>query len=258
MQSLVTKEQLSPHEKTTLNKAAQDKLIIDHLHIVKYMARKIANSLFLNVDQEDLIQSGILGLIDAAEKFDEKKGAKFKTYAYHRIKGSIMDYLRLEDWAPRSVRKKDKQIKKTYESLEQKLTRTPQSEEVADALGIDCNKLNKILTTNKPHSILHYEDYKTGEDTNHGTNLTLSFKDDRAYEPLYILELKEEQKELERAISELQHKERLFITLYYHEGMISKRIAEVMKLSEGRVSQLHHRALSLIKAQVYNSRTVNN
>lgn len=256
MQLLVTKNQLSQSKQRTVNEARRDKLINDCLSLVEHISKKILNRFTSYVDQEDLIQAGILGLIDAAGKFDGKKGAKFRTYAYHRIRGSIMDYLRREDWVPRSVRKKGKQIKETYESLERKLERTPQSEEVADALGISCNKLNRMLVTNKPRSILHYDDLNSGKDADHETNLTLTFKDDQAYEPLDVLELEEEQKELERAIAELQPKERLIIALYYYEGMNVKEIAEVMKLSDGRVSQLRHRALMLIKVKVYNARTV--
>jgi RNA polymerase sigma factor for flagellar operon FliA len=258
MQLLVTKEKLSRSKQRTVNEARRDKLIIDCLSLVKHISRKILNSFTSHVDQEDLIQSGILGLIDAAEKFDEKKCTKFEAYAYHRIRGSIMDYLRLQDWVPRSVRKKDNLIKEAYNILEQKLSRSPQPEEIAEELGISCNKPNKMLATSRLRSILNYGDYNFGENTNHETNPTLTFKDDQAYEPLYVLELEEEQKELDRAIAELQPRERLIISLYYYEGMISKEIAEVMKLSQGRVSQLHHRALRLIKANVYSSRTVKN
>ncbi len=258
MQLLVTKDQLSLSKQRTVNEARRDKLITDCLSLVGHISRKILNRFSSHVDQEDLIQAGILGLIDAAKKYDGKNGAKFTTYAYFRIKGSIMDYLRGEDWVPRSVREKDKQIKETYKSLEQKLERTPQSEEVADALDISCNELNKMLATNKPRSILHYEDLNSGKDANRETNVISTFKDDHAYEPLDVLELEEEQKELERAIAELKPKERLIIALYYYEGMNSKEIAKVMKLSEGRVSVLRHRALGLIKAKVYNSRTVIN
>lgn len=222
MKLLVTKVKLSRSKQRTVNEARRDKLIIDCLFLVKHISRKILNRFTSHVDQEDLIQSRILGLIDSAEKFDEKEVTKFKT----------------------------------YKSLEQKPKRTLPFEEVAYALDISCNKLNRMLAISRLCLILNYGDYDFGEDTNPETNLALTFKDDQAYEPLYVSGLEEEQKELERAIAELQPSERLIISLCYYEGMASKEIAEAMKLPQGRVSQLHHRALRLIKAKVYNSRTV--
>ncbi|MFQ5962971.1 MAG: FliA/WhiG family RNA polymerase sigma factor [Candidatus Scalinduaceae bacterium] len=255
MQTSVTKEKLSKCEKKILNKSKRDKFIMDYLPLVKYIVGKIMVRLPSHVDYEDLIESGILGLIEAAEKFNEKKGVKFKTYAFHRIRGSILDYLRLEDWVPRSVREKDNKIKEAYNLLEQKLKRTPKAEEVANELGISCDELDKMLAEINMCSLLYLEDINFEESNGSQTKTKEILKDNQTCEPLETLELQEEQGILKHAITELRPKERLAITLYYYEDMLLREIAEVMNISESRVSQLHHRALMSIRARVNKFKT---
>ncbi len=232
-----------------VNKEKRDKYVMDYLPLVKYVVGKFMIYLPAHLDQEDLIESGILGLIEAAERFKEDKGVKFKTYAYHRIRGSILDYLRLQDWVPRSVREKDNLIKEAHNSLEQKLNRSPRPEEIAEALGISCSELDKMLVDINMCSMLYIEDITIGSDGDSRINANEIIKDNKASEPLSDLELLEEQEVLERAITELRPKEKLVITLYYYEDMLLREIAEVMNLSESRVSQLHHRALMSIRAK---------
>jgi RNA polymerase sigma factor for flagellar operon FliA len=236
-----------------VNKAKRDKYVMDYLPLVKYVVGKFMIYLPAHVDQEDLIESGILGLIEAAERFKENKGVKFKTYAFHRIRGSVLDYLRLQDWVPRSVREKDNLIKETHNSLEQKLNRSPQPEEIAEALGISCSKLDKMLADINMCSMLYIEDINFGSDGDSRINANEIIKDNKTTEPLSNMELLEEKEVLERAITELRPKEKLVITLYYYEDMLLREIAEVMDLSESRVSQLHHRALMSIRAKANKS-----
>jgi RNA polymerase sigma factor for flagellar operon FliA len=208
-----------------------------------------------HIDQEDLFESGILGLIEAAERFDAAKNVKFKTYAFHRIRGAILDYLRLQDWVPRSVREKDNLIKEAYNTLEQELNRTPHSEEIAEAMGISCSDLDKMLSDINMCSMIYLEDINFGNNDDSRVKVSEIIKDKKTIEPLSSLELLEEQEVLERAITELREKEKLVITLYYYEDMLLREIAEVMNLSESRVSQLHHRALMSIRAKVHKSKT---
>jgi RNA polymerase sigma factor FliA len=255
MQVHIAKKQFSQSRRSATSGAKRDKLIIEHLSLVKHVVGKIMICLPSHVDREDLIESGILGLIEAAERFDKKKGIKFKTYAYHRIRGSILDYLRLQDWVPRSVREKENLIKKKYDLLEQKLGRIPQTAEVAEEMGISYSELDKILAEINLSSLLYLEDINCGNSENSETRANVVLKDCQAHEPSDVLELKEEQKILERTITELQPKERMVITLYYYEDMLLREIAEVMNLSESRVSQLHHRALVAIRTKVNKSNT---
>ncbi len=236
-----------------VNKEKRDKYVMDYLPLVKYVVGKFMIYLPAHVDQEDLIESGILGLIEAAERFKEDKGVKFKTYAYHRIRGSILDYLRLQDWVPRSVREKDNLIKEAHNSLEQKLNRSPQPEEIAEALGISCSELDKMLADINMCSMLYIEDINIGNDGDSRISANEIIKDNKASDPLSDLELLEEKELLERAITELHPKEKLVITLYYYEDMLLREIAEVMNLSESRISQLHHRALMSIRAKASKS-----
>lgn len=236
-----------------VNKEKRDKYVMDYLPLVKYVVGKFMIYLPAHLDQEDLIESGILGLIEAAERYKEDKGVQFKTYAFHRIRGSVLDYLRLQDWVPRSVREKDNLIKETHNSLEQKLGRSPDPGEIAEELGISCSELDKMLADINMCSMLYIEDINIGNDGDSRVSANEIIKDNKASQPLSDLELKEEKEVLERAITELRPKEKLVITLYYYEDMLLREIAEVMNLSESRVSQLHHRALMSIRAKANKS-----
>ena len=250
MQAKIVEKKVTQNKYNVLNKEKRDKYVMDYLPLVKYVVGKIMIFLPLHVDQEDLIESGILGLLAAAEKFNEDKGVKFKTYAFHRIRGSVLDYLRLQDWAPRSVRDKDNLIKKTYNTLEQELGRSPQPEEIAEALGMSCSELDKIMADISMSSLLYIDDIGKTKDDNSRMGANEILKDNKTTEPLDTLELSEEQEALERAIVDLRPKEKLVITLYYYEDMLLREIAEVMNLTESRISQIHHGALLSIRAKV--------
>lgn len=128
------------------NMAKRDKLITDNLSLVKYVVGKIMVYLPSFVDKEDLVEYGILGLIEAAEKYDSKSNAKFGTYALSRIRGAILDHLRSQDWLPRSMRDKATLVRDVYMSLEQKLNRPPRSEEIASVLKMKPAEWDKLLT----------------------------------------------------------------------------------------------------------------
>jgi len=255
MQTNTVVKQKMQKKHNVVNKDKRDKFIMDYLPLVKYVVGKFMMYLPSHIDQEDLFESGILGLIEAAERFDAAKNVKFKTYAFHRIRGAVLDYLRLQDWVPRSVREKDNLIKATYNALEQKLNRTPHTEEIAEAMGISCSDLDKMLADINMCSMIYLEDINFGSDGDSKVKVSEIVKDKKTNEPLSNLELMEEQEVLERAITELRHKEKLVITLYYYEDMLLREIAEVMNLSESRVSQLHHRALMSIRAKVHKSKS---
>jgi RNA polymerase sigma factor for flagellar operon FliA len=255
MQTNTVVKQRTRKKHNVVNKDKRDKFIMDYLPLVKYVVGKFMMYLPSHIDQEDLFESGILGLIEAAERFDADKNVKFKTYAFHRIRGAVLDYLRLQDWVPRSVREKDNLIKETYNTLEQELSRTPHSEEIAEAMGISCSDLDKMLVDINMCSMLYLEDISFGRDDDSKIKVNEVVKDTKTSGPLSNLESLEEQEVLERAITELPSKEKLVITLYYYEDMLLREIAEVMDLSESRISQLHHRALMSIRAKAHKSKT---
>ncbi len=253
MQTNIAAKKIAKGNYKIVSKKKRDKFVMDYLPLVKYVVGKFMIYLPSHIDQEDLIESGILGLIEAAERFDEDKNVKFKTYAFHRIRGAVLDYLRLQDWVPRSVREKDNLIKDAFNLLEQKFHRSPHPEEVAEELGISCSELDKMMADINMCSMLYIEDISFGDDSDSKVKANEVIRDNKTSGPLSALESIEEKEVLELAITELRPKEKLVITLYYYEDMLLREIAEVMNLSESRVSQLHHRALVSIRAKVHKS-----
>ncbi|HHT9144440.1 MAG: FliA/WhiG family RNA polymerase sigma factor [Candidatus Brocadiaceae bacterium] len=229
---------------------SRDKLIIEYLSLVKYVVGKVMVYLPLFVDREDLIEYGILGLIEAAEKYDSKKETKFGTYAITRIRGAILDYLRSQDWLPRSVRDKATMVRDTYISLEQKLNRPPRSDEIAAVLKINPAEWDKLLAEISFSTFLSLEEYNQKSEDNSREDRNQQIKDPKVKDPLSCLETQEEKTLLANAIAELPKRERLVITLYYYEDLMLKEISQLIGISESRVSQLHHRALFLLRARM--------
>lgn len=228
----------------------RDKLIIEYLSLVKYVVGKIMIYLPPFVDKEDLIEYGILGLIEAAEKYDSKKDTKFGTYAISRIRGAILDYLRSQDWLPRSVRDKATMVRDTYISLEQKLNRPPRPDEVAEVLKMDPSEWDKLLAEISFSTFLSLEEFNQKSEDNSRDDRNQQIKDTKFNDPLSCLETQEEKALLAGAISELPKRERLVITLYYYEDLMLKEISHMIGISESRVSQLHHRALFLLRTKI--------
>ena len=228
----------------------RDKLIIEYLSLVKYAVGKIIIYLPPFVDKEDLIEYGIIGLIEASEKYDIKKDTKFGTYAISRIRGAILDYLRSQDWLPRSVRDKATMVRDTYISLEQKLNRPPRPDEIAAVLKVDPAEWDKLLAEISFGSFLSLEEYNQKSEDNSREDRNQQIKDPKVNDPLSYLETQEEKALLANAIAELPKRERLVITLYYYEDLMLREISQLIGLSESRVSQLHHRALFLLRARM--------
>jgi len=228
----------------------RDKLIIEFLSLVKYVVGKIMVYLPPFVDKEDLIEYGILGLIESAEKYDSKKDTKFGTYAISRIRGAILDYLRSQDWLPRSVRDKATMVRDTYISLEQKLNRPPRSDEIAAVLKINPAEWDKLLAEISFGTFLSLEEYNQKSEDNSREDRNQQIKDTKFNDPLNDLETQEEKTLLANTISALPKRERLVITMYYYEDLMLKEISQLMGISESRVSQLHHRALFLLRARM--------
>lgn len=235
---------------TSENITKRDKLIIDNLSLVKYVVGKIMVYLPSFVDKEDLIEYGIIGLIEAAEKYDPKNNTKFGTYAISRIRGAILDHLRSQDWLPRSMRDKATIVRDAYISLEQKLNRPPRSEEIAAVLKMNPAEWEKLLTDISSSAFISLEAfYQKSENTIEG-NRRQEIRDPKLRDPLSDLETKEEKVLLANAIAGLPKRERLVITLYYYEDLMLREISELMGISESRISQLHHRALFLLRVKM--------
>ncbi len=228
-------------------KSERDRLIEEHIPMIRYVAGRFAIKLPKHVDIEDLESAGTIGLIDAVDKFDPSKGIKLKTYAEIRIRGAILDELRSRDYLPRSVREKCSHVKTAYAEMENKLGRSATDEEIANYLNIDINAFYKMLQDINTGSSISLSDL--GVDDDHARSEEM-FVDNSSPEISEILYDKEKKKCLARAIGSLPEKERLVISLYYYDELTLKEIGEVVGLTESRVCQIHSKAMFRIKGKI--------
>jgi len=221
---------------------AKEKLILDNVSLVKYVAERVKDNLPPEVERDDLVSFGIFGLIDAIEKFDHNRGIKFETYAIPRIRGAILDGLRTTDNAPRSIRQKARQIGKAYVELERRLGRAVKDEDVAKELNVDMDSFNSMMVEVSRVSLLSLDELVLQDDDG-GVTLGERIEDKSAYDPGEIVELTELRDGLMSGIESLSEQERLVITLYYYEGLTLKETSEVLDLSESRISQIRIKAV---------------
>ncbi len=226
----------------------REEMIIKHVPLVKYIAQKYFPRVRGVLELEDLINIGIIGLIDAIEKFDPKKGVKFSTYAELRIKGAILDEIRSQDLVSRSTREKIGAIERAYSELEAELGRSAEDEEVAEKLGIDLSEFYKLLDESRNISLISLDDpiVKTTEMREYVEKL----KEGLEIGPFEYTSLKEIKEILKDSIEELPEKEKLVVTLYYLEDLTMKEIGEIIGVSESRVSQIHTKAILKLRAKM--------
>ncbi len=233
------------------SKIAKDKLLVEYSKLVKYIADRIGYSLPASVDKNDLISSGIIGLIKAVETFDPERDIKFETYASHKIRGAILDELRTLDWVPRSVRSKSRQLQKAYASLENDLGRTPYDDEVCAHLDITEKEYERMLADVAPTTILSLEEALPSRSSD-SKELTLidTIEDPGSENPLAILGYAEVKRILKEAIQSLPEKEKLVVALYHFEELTLKEIGVVLDISESRVSQIHSKTILKLRAKL--------
>lgn len=207
-------------------------LIEHYLPLVKLVANRVAIAMPQHVDRDDLASNGFFGLLEAIDRFDPVRGIKFETYAVARIRGSIIDSLRAQDWVPATIRQKARQYEKILAHLENKLGRSATDQEVAAALDITVPELQNLLNKLNTSTIIPLEEFAKTE-----TSSSQSFN------PSENIEEQEVKETLAKSIDRLPEKEKLVVTLYYYEGLTLKEISVIMKLSEARISQLHTKAV---------------
>lgn len=233
--------------KETRDPAIKEQLILEYADLIKYVAGRLSIYFGSNVDYEDLVGYGVFGLIDAIEKFDIDKNVKFETYASLRIRGAIIDSIRDLDWAPRSLRKKSKELEKAYYEVENQLGHSANDQEIADYMGITVDELHKLLQEVNMSQMISLEDYL---DQNHETGLDGLTMDRNAARPEQRMEVVELREILADAIEKLPEKERMVVTLYYYEELTLKEISCIMKVSESRISQLHTKAIMRMRSRL--------
>jgi RNA polymerase sigma factor for flagellar operon FliA len=230
---------------------AREMLVLHYSPLVKYVASRVATGLPASVDQADLVSDGMIGLMDAIEKFQPERQIKFETYAMQRIKGAIIDALRQLDWVPRSVRLKARQFDKANADLEAKLKRAPTDPEVAGYMGITVADLHDIITQIASLSMLALDEpVSTGPDRGESISLVETLTDDATGSLMAGLETNETRAMLSQAINALTEREKLVIALYYFEGFTLSEIGEVLKVTESRVCQIHTKAVSQLRVRL--------
>lgn len=251
MSSLSNKLKNLKDYRCPLDPEVKDQIIIEYAPLIKFIAQKIASRLPSSVELDDLISCGVIGLMDAIEKFDPTRDNKFKTYAEFRIRGSILDELRSQDWVPRSVREKSKLLERTYAKLEKELGRQANDEEMCKELDCTMDEFHDLINKSRSVSMLNIDDSSS---FNKGDKKLLigAIESSKSNNPLAAVTYKKSQEVIREGIKNLPEKQRLVLSLYYFEDLNLKEIGQVLDVTESRVSQLHTQAIIKLKAKLKN------
>ncbi len=227
------------------DRETRDRLILHYSPLVKYVAGRVLSRMPDSVDQADLVSYGILGLIDAIEKFDMARRVKFETYAVPRIRGAILDELRSIDWVPRAVRAKARAADQAYSKLEHSLKRSPTDEELATELGISSSELDVLLRQTARAGVLQLDEvlFSGGQ----GERTLGDMIPDAGDGPVAAVESAEIRRLLARSIVGLPDRERTVLTLYYYEGLNLAEIGDILGVTESRACQIHTKAVTHLR-----------
>ena len=226
-----------------------EQIVCQYSPMVKYAASRIAMRLPAQVEIDDLISVGMLGLMDAIEKFDPNRGAKFKTYAEFRVRGAILDELRSMDWAPRSVRQKASKLEAVVQKLQAKFGRYPEVEEIAKEMEISLPVYFDTLSEIQNLPILSLEDIGVDRESGEQKNL-LDCLAGKGEDPQAQFRLNEVKGILIKTIEGLPEREGMVVTLYYYKEMTMKEIGEALGITESRVSQVHSKAVIKLRTKL--------
>lgn len=226
----------------------RDALVSEFMTTIKYHAARIKMRVPPNIDMDDLVSSGIVGLLDAVDRFDPSRGIKFKTYAEFRIRGTMLDYLREMDWFPRSIRQSSTRLRNAYARLEGLLGRPPEEEEVAEELEITLEELRKRLATLSGLSVLSHDEYQEDGDGSGIQRFLWEAAKDGAREEELLKDLKEV---IAKSIDTLPEREKQLIALYYYEDLTMREIGEIFGLGEPRICQLHAQAVLRLRGKLH-------
>lgn len=221
-------------------------LVETYAPLVKRIAFQLMSRLPASVDVDDLIQNGMIGLLDAIGRFEDGMGAQFETYAAQRIRGAMLDGLRENDWLPRSLRRDMRRIEAALHKLEQSNGRPPSETELAESLGVSLAEYQHMLHEARGHQLVYLEDFSYDEDDNY---LDRHFANPEA-DPLRLFEDADMRRRLVESIDLLPEREKLVMALYYDEELNLREIGEVLGVTESRVCQLHSQAVARLRVSV--------
>lgn len=226
----------------------RDRLVLHYAPLVKYVAGRVGTGLPTHVETSDLVQSGIFGLVDAITKFDPGRGWKFETYAMQRIRGAILDDLRSQDWVPRVVRTRAREVERALERLGATLHRTPTDTELAAELDIGVDDLRELYGQLRLTSVVALDELVASREQ--GSTMADALPDDDAIDPVSVLVDQDNRRQLADAVSQLAERDRTVVSLYYFERLTLAEIGKVLGVTESRVSQLHTRAVLRLRAKL--------
>lgn len=246
------KKQASAQQRSqaAANDPMRNQVIMDYAPLIKYIAQKIAARLPSNIDLDDLFSAGVIGLMDAIDKYDPGRDNKFKTYAEFRIRGAILDELRNQDWVPRSVRETNKREERARYVLEQKFGRPPTDKEVAAHLEISLEEFHEKSGRTRV-SMLSLEELG-GVHSGEKKSLLECLENPNAKNPFTMLKAKGVRDIILKTVDELPEKQKLVLSLYYYEDLNLKEIGRILDVTESRVSQLHTQAVQKMRAKLKN------
>ncbi|MBW2664963.1 MAG: FliA/WhiG family RNA polymerase sigma factor [Deltaproteobacteria bacterium] len=229
----------------------REQIVLEHTPLIRYIVNRIAVRLPSHIDLDDLHNTGVIGLMDAIEKYDPDKNCKFKTYAEFRIKGAILDQLRSLDWVPRSVRQKSRKLERAYGEVEQRLGRMASEDEVADSLGLQIEKFHELLNQVRGISMINLEEVRgTNADGDRSGTFADIVEDVNSENPFATLKLTEMKSVVADTIASLPEKERLVISLYYYEDLNMKEIGGILGITESRVCQIHTKSVLRLRSKL--------
>ncbi|WP_354701933.1 RNA polymerase sigma factor FliA [Paraconexibacter sp. AEG42_29] len=237
--------------KSSGDERARERLVVAYSPLVKYVSGRMASGLPAHVDEADLISYGLVGLINAIERFELEREIKFETYAITRIKGAIIDELRSLDWVPRSVRAKAREIERANAKLEHRLQRAPTDEEMAAELGIEVQDFLASLLQISNSTIAALDELWTvGDASGDQVSLLDTLQDPGAPDPATVMDQTELKDRVADAIARLPEREKLVVALYYYENLTLREIGEVLGVTESRISQLHTKAVLRLRSRL--------
>ncbi len=236
--------------KKTKSRLLREEVVRKYLYLVKYVAGRVAIGLPPNVEFNDLVSYGILGLFDAIEKYDVNQGNKFETYGVSRIRGAIMDELRKLDWAPRLLRKRAREIERKTRELEDRNGRVATEEELARALKMSVEDLNGIYNELNSTTFLSLDEVWQNDDGNKPISRLQTVEDSLITNQFSYVHQNEVKELLAQSIDTLPEKEKLVIVLYYYENLTLREIGDVLNVSESRVCQIHTKVVTRLRSHL--------
>jgi RNA polymerase sigma factor for flagellar operon FliA len=230
-----------------IDKSGSADLLTQYAPLVRRLALQLMAKLPASVDIDDLIQAGMMGLLDAAGRYQDDQGAKFETYASQRVRGAMLDELRANDWVPRGLRQSSRGVAKAVQAQEQKLGRAPTEGEIAQELQLPLEAYQHLLQEIHGCQLVYYEDFDRGEQENSVIDQQASGARGDAGDPLARLLESGLRHRLVEAIEAVPERERLLLSLYYEQELNLREIGAVMEVSQSRVCQLHSQVISRLR-----------